>query len=299
MSTPSPARKGPPKEPLGGRGDDGAGVFRELVPSVVGGGASSPAVSALSSRASSIATQGHEGVGGDRGRGVSSDNHDSGVDGDIDSNNPVRKQSGASSITTVAEPGDASSPELASPGPGKLSVLFRRASAASQLPLDSARDSDRDDGETSGAEERVDGGGGGGDGDEGGSIDSSSVGASAGLAGGDGRRAASRRDPVAKQQCPQLQPRGRGGGRDTESTRWGGRREFGSGSASSAGTTCSGSNRGETAGNVGGQQRKVDKSGGTRGEGLGDKRQRAVTKKKELYPASGEFCRICVRRSYF
>lgn len=225
---------------------------------------------------------------------MSSDNFDRGFDGDVDTNNPARKQSGASSITTVTGPGDVSSPELASPGPGKLSVLFRRASAASQLPPDTTRDSDGDDGATSGAEEWVDGGGGGGDDDggEGGSVDSSSVGTSAGLAGGDGRRAPSRRDPVAKQQCPQPQPRGRGSGRDKESTRWGGRREVGSGGASSAGTAGSSSSQGVAAGKAGGQRRKVDKSGGDSGEGLGGKQRRAAIKKKELYPTSGECCQV-------
>lgn len=270
----SPARKGPSKEPSRGLGDDGDGDFRELLPSVVGGEAASPAISALSSRASSIATYGHDGVGegGGGGRGVSSENHDNGFDGDIDSNSRahISKQSRASSITTVAAPGEGGSPELASPGPGKLSVLFRRASAASQLPPDTARDSDREDGATSGVEERVDCSG-GDDGGEGGSIDSGSVGTGAGLTGGDGRRAPSRRDPVVKQQRPQAQPRGRGSDRDRECTRWDGRRDVGSGSASSAG--------------------KVDKSGGNSGEGLGDKQQKAVAK-KELYPASGEFCRL-------
>lgn len=339
---PSPAREGE------GPSLDDDGVCGELVLSLVGGGggggASSPTISALSSRTSSFAAQGRGGADGTWGRGVSSDNHDSGCDGDVDTRNLAREQSGASSVATFAGPGDVSSPELASPGPGKLSVLFRRASAASQLPPDTARDSEHDDGATSGAGDGVDGGinaahessgggggltvkrdggerdggtgtsraegSGGGDGGKGGSTDSGSVGASAGLTGGAGRRGPSRRDPVAKQQHPQPQPRGRGGDREEECTRWGGRREVGSGSASSVGTGCSNSSRVGTAGagkvKVGGPRRKVDKSGGNSGEGLGDKQQRTVTTKKELYPTCGEFCHHlwvhrsrCVDRLFF
>lgn len=218
---------------------------------------------------------------------MSGDKRDSGFDADVDSNKHkhARKQSGASSITTVTAPGDVGSPELPSPGPGKLSVLFRRASAASQLPPDMAPDSDRDDGQRSGTEDRDNG-----DGGEGGSMGSGSVGTCSGLTGGDGgRRTPGRRDPVAKQQRPQAQPRGRDGDRGGEYTRWGGRSDIGNGSVSSAGTACSGSSRGVTAGKVGGQRTKADKPGGKSGEGLGEKEQGAVTKKKDLYPTSGEF----------
>lgn len=315
MSPSSPPREGegPSKALPGGRGDGGDGAYKDLALSIPGGGASSPTVSALSSRASSIATQERGGVGGGGSRGLSSDHRDSGFDGDVDTSNPAREQSCASSMTTVTAPGDAGSPELASPGPGKLSVLFRRASAASQLPPDTAvQDSDGDDVAMKGAEDGFDGGqtvngdggerSGGtgtsrvegedvaaaGDGGEGGSIDTSSIGTSAGLTAGGGRRGPSRRDLGTVQQCPQAQPRGRGSDKDRECTRWGGRREAGSGSASSTGTGVSSSSQGVTAGKVCRQRKKVDKSGGNSGEGLGDKQEGAVMKKKELYPTSGE-----------
>ncbi|CAN0131211.1 unnamed protein product, partial [Ectocarpus fasciculatus] len=275
----------PPWAPPG-RNDGGS---KDFVLSVAEAGALTPAMSTLSSRGSTETERdGERGAGGDSDNGSILDSSSCG--GSVGRG---RKQSSAtttsSCASTVPEGGGSAAGDspLASPGPGKRSVLFRRAS---RLPPDTEQNSGSSEGGGGGggssngddrtpratAEEAASGGGGGGVVGDGTNSDSARL-----VHGsGGGARPASRGDPVAAHEQHPKQPRG--SGRDKESSRPAARqREVGSGRPG----TGSSSSRSAAAAVKGDERRKaaVDRPPG------GDKglQKRPVTKTRELHPKPG------------
>ncbi|CAM9830088.1 unnamed protein product, partial [Ectocarpus sp. 13 AM-2016] len=285
-----------PAPPWAPPGPDNGGS-EDLVLSVAGAGALSPAMSTLSSRGSTETERdGERGSGGDSDNGsiLDSSSCGGGGGGSIDRG---REQSSAtatsSCASTVPEGGGtdgggggssaAADSPLASPGPGKRSALFRRAS---RLPPDTERNS--------GSSERG-GGGGSSNGDDrtagaateeaaagGGSVVGDGINSEgAGLVrGGGGARPASRGDPVAAHE--QRSKQARGSDRHRESYRpAAGQREVGRGRAG----TGSSSSRSAAAAVKGDERRRaaVDRPGGDKGL----QKKRPVTKTRELYPKPG------------
>ncbi|CBJ28852.1 conserved unknown protein [Ectocarpus siliculosus] len=263
--------------------------------SVAGAGSLTPAMSTLSSRGSTETERdGERGAGGDSDNGSILDSSSSCCGGG--SVGRGRKQSSAtatsSCASTVPEGGgvgggggssEATDSPLASPGPGKRSVLFRRAS---RLPPDTDRNSGSSEGgggdvssngddRTAGAaaEEAATGRGS----VVGGGTDSESADL---VRGGGGVRPASRGDPVAAHEQRSKQPRG--SDRDKESSRSAaGQREVGSGRPG----TGSSSSRSAAAAVKGDERRRaaVDRPAGDKGL----QKKRPVTKTRELYPKPG------------
>ncbi|CAM9849950.1 unnamed protein product, partial [Ectocarpus sp. 8 AP-2014] len=265
--------------------------------SVAGARSLTPAMSTLSSRGSTETERdGERGAGGDSDNGSILDSSSSSCGGG-GSVGRGRKQSSAtatsSCASTVPEGGGAdggggsssaaTDSPLASPGPGKRSVLFRRAS---RLPTDTERNSGSSEGGGGGvssngddrtagaaAEEAAAGGGSVvGDG-----TDSESAGL---VRGGGGARSASRGDPVAAHEQRPKKPRG--SDRDKESSRSAaGQREVGNGRPG----TGSSSSRSAAAAVKGDERRRaaVDRPGGDKGL----QKKRPVTKTRELYPKPG------------